>query len=184
MSSPKDCACGGLVGLIHRPDCSVGSKEFWEKMGSSQLKNPGHKVCLNCTGIKECPQDCERGDQHEWCDCMQTIKQEMDAAIAAEEIDPPTSPRDFLYALHMTLCDDALQLMQKKNHDYASEEDPYRNFRHFGLLGILVRLSDKLARLQSFEENGRLDVEDESIRDTVLDAINYLILFEGLRLEE
>lgn len=31
------------------------------------LKNPGHKVCLICNGVKECPKDCQRGDEHDWC---------------------------------------------------------------------------------------------------------------------
>ena len=87
--------------------------------------------------------------------------------------------RDMLYALHQTLSQAALDLMVRKNADYACEDDPYRNFKMFGRLGILVRLSDKLSRLRTFEERGRLDVPDESIRDTVLDIINYAILYMG-----
>lgn len=71
--------------------------------------------------------------------------------------------------------------MEKKNQDYGANHDPFRNFREFGLLGILVRLSDKLARIRTFTERGELSVKDESVTDTIRDGINYLILFEGLR---
>src|SRR5688572_2671660 len=57
------------------------------------------------------------------------------------------SARDRLYTTHEALCNKALDVMKKKNQDYASAGDPFRNFRMFEALGILVRLSDKLARL-------------------------------------
>jgi hypothetical protein len=93
------------------------------------------------------------------------------------------SPREKLYRLHAILSTDSLVLLRKKNHDYASSDDPYRNFRTFGAMGILVRLSDKLARLQSYIENGTLLVQDESVDDTCKDIINYTVLFKGF-LEE
>lgn len=69
--------------------------------------------------------------------------------------------------------------MKTKNHDYANEEDPFRNFRRFGGQGILVRLGDKLSRLESFLENGEFAVKDEALDDTVADIINYAIIFKG-----
>jgi hypothetical protein len=87
--------------------------------------------------------------------------------------------RDELLAHHRVLSDKARELMANKNHDYASTADPFRNFRRHGLQGILVRLSDKLARLESFVENGTLHVKDETILDTLLDIQNYSILFYG-----
>lgn len=92
-------------------------------------------------------------------------------------------PRPRLYALHKELSATALALMEKKNHDYAAASDPFRNFRMFGPLGILVRLSDKMSRLRSFEEEGQLLVKDESVQDTVLDIINYAVLYYGMVLE-
>jgi len=75
--------------------------------------------------------------------------------------------------------------MRAKNVDYANESDPFRNFRTFGLLGIVVRLSDKLARLHSLVERG-LDqnaVRDETYADTVRDIVNYAIIFEAMARE-
>ena len=86
--------------------------------------------------------------------------------------------RQELYKRHKQICSVALQIMQGKNVDYAHAEDPFRNFRTFGELGILVRMSDKLARLRSITENGRVAVSTESVYDTVLDLINYAILFQ------
>lgn len=82
------------------------------------------------------------------------------------------------------MCRDAKALMQMKNQDYGANHDPFRNFREFGLFGILVRLSDKMARIRTFLERGELSVKDESVTDTIRDGINYLILFEGLRRDE
>lgn len=89
--------------------------------------------------------------------------------------------REELWALHQSVCQDALTLMKTKNADYAAKEDPYRNFRMFGRLGILVRMSDKLARLRTFEERGELSVKDEQVEDTVRDLINYSILYLGYK---
>ena len=153
-------------------------------MGSSSLKNPSHKRCLICEGIRECPEDCEVGEQHDWCDCVVRPGTFTDAVAALSTTKSLPTAREALYTLHRDLSAASLELMQKKNHDYASEDDPYRNFRTFGELGILVRLSDKLARLRSWTENQKLAVADESVRDTVLDAINYLVLFEAYRGEK
>ena len=61
---------------------------------------------------------------------------------------------DFLKDLQESF-DMCLNIARKKNTDYANKEhDPFRNFRmveHLGLCstktGIIVRLSDKLARI-------------------------------------
>ncbi len=80
---------------------------------------------------------------------------------------------------HAQLTDEARELMKRKNHDYESADDVFCNFREFGRVGILVRLSDKLARLRAYMEKGEFQVRDEKLRDTVEDALNYLILFEA-----
>ncbi len=89
--------------------------------------------------------------------------------------------RQDLLDLHASLSSTARELMVKKNQDYGANEDPFRNFHQFGQLGILVRLSDKLSRLHTFTERGELSVKDESVTDTILDVINYAVLFEGYR---
>lgn len=91
-----------------------------------------------------------------------------------------------LLELHRWLGERGREIMAKKNSDYANPEesaDPFRNFQSFGAFGILVRLSDKLARLRGFiekaEQGKELAVKDENWEDTLVDAINYLVLLDG-----
>jgi hypothetical protein len=79
------------------------------------------------------------------------------------------------------------EIMIKKNHDYSGEnpEDPMANFNAVeGLLGVsaevgqMVRIQDKMSRIGNFLKAGNLKVSDESVEDTILDAINYLRLLK------
>lgn len=95
------------------------------------------------------------------------------------EVTQKTLTREQLLELHATLSNEARALMLNKNQDYGANSDPFRNFRQFGRLGILVRLGDKFARLRTFTENGKFFVEDEGVQDTIKDIINYAVLFAG-----
>ena len=97
-----------------------------------------------------------------------------------QQHNPSFSPRADLLQRHEELCAYARKIMEKKNQDYGADGDPFRNFREFGTIGILVRLSDKLARIRTWEERGQFAV-DETLQDTVLDAINYLILYLAMK---
>jgi hypothetical protein len=92
--------------------------------------------------------------------------------------------RDQLFSFMEELDKEAIAVMRRKSADYAAGDDPFRNFRQFGTFGILVRLSDKLARLQSFEQTGVFRVEDEKLRDTVIDLKNYCGLYLALHEEQ
>ena len=94
--------------------------------------------------------------------------------------------RDAYLKLHASLCKEALELSTRKNHDYAGKggEQPFANFERCEAMGIcttgqgfLVRMADKLSRLASFEQAGEFKVKDESVKDTVLDIINYAALY-------
>lgn len=97
------------------------------------------------------------------------------------------SNRDSYEQLHKTACEMARQLSLKKNADYAGWEDPFYNFHDGGELGILIRLGDKYKRLLNFEKRALNDpkhemkVSDEAVEDTVLDLINYSILYLGYK---
>ena len=60
-----------------------------------------------------------------------------------------------------------LELFTKKNTDYGDA------FAKFGLIGVLMRIEDKIQRSLSITNNGVNLVDDESIRDTLLDLHNY-----------
>ena len=83
------------------------------------------------------------------------------------------------------LCEAALELMKKKNHDYSGKSgtEPFANFTRAESMGItttekgiLVRMLDKMSRLSSFTDSGEFMVEDEKLQDTIIDIINYSIL--------
>lgn len=93
---------------------------------------------------------------------------------------------------HVTLCQEALHLSMAKNHDYSGGEDgrdPFLNFKvveHMGIgitteQGMLVRLADKMRRLCGFVKTGSFEVDSESFRDTIMDAINYLALLAAYK---
>lgn len=90
-----------------------------------------------------------------------------------------------LIAIHQDLCDRAMNLMKRKNHDYAgrSGSEPFANFTRAEAMGItttekgmLVRMLDKMSRLSSFADSGEFKVEDEKLEDTIIDIINYSVL--------
>jgi hypothetical protein len=93
--------------------------------------------------------------------------------------------REELFEIHENMCKYALELMKKKNADYAGNDaaNPFANFKRAEALGIctteqafLVRMTDKMSRLSSFASKGKLLVEDESVNDTLIDLINYSVL--------
>lgn len=87
--------------------------------------------------------------------------------------------------MHDFLCKAALETMEKKNADYSHGDDPFKNFRHsayFGVapeIGILIRLGDKFRRIETFLAVGSFKV-NESVLDSLEDAINYSILCAGM----
>lgn len=62
---------------------------------------------------------------------------------------------------------DALEIFTKKNIDYGD------SFAKYGVIGVLTRIEDKIQRSLSITKNGIHLVNDESIRDTLLDLHNY-----------
>ena len=92
-----------------------------------------------------------------------------------------------LLALHDRLSAKAKAIMKDKNHDYTSgSADPFHNFRGSEYLGvkpekgILLRIQDKMMRLSTFINKGKLNVANESAEDAIIDIINYCILIKGL----
>jgi len=78
--------------------------------------------------------------------------------------DPTTSHRiDQMKSIHSK----ALELFAKKNTDYGNA------FAEFGVIGVLMRIEDKIKRSLSITKNGVNLVNDEGIKDTLLDLHNY-----------
>ena len=62
---------------------------------------------------------------------------------------------------------EALELFTKKNIDYGDA------FAKYGVIGVLMRIEDKLQRYLSITKNGVNLVNDEGLRDTLIDLHNY-----------
>lgn len=62
---------------------------------------------------------------------------------------------------------EGLELFTRKNTDYGDA------FAKYGVIGVLMRIEDKIQRAMSITKNGVNLVNDESIRDTLLDLHNY-----------
>ena len=61
----------------------------------------------------------------------------------------------------------ALQMFKKKNKDYGDA------FAKFGVIGVLMRIEDKIQRALSISNKEINLVKDENIRDTLIDLHNY-----------
>jgi hypothetical protein len=84
--------------------------------------------------------------------------------------------------------DDFLEIIEKmkeihqiKDHDYAGESylSNLKGSERIGIpawKGTLIRMEDKMARLENFAKQDFLLVKDESIEDTFIDLATYSIL--------
>tara|TARA_A100001015_G_C15011264_1_gene723207 strand:+ start:1089 stop:1349 length:261 start_codon:yes stop_codon:yes gene_type:complete len=62
---------------------------------------------------------------------------------------------------------EALELFKKKNRDYGDA------FAEYGSVGVIVRIGDKIKRMSKISKTGVTLVNDESMRDTLIDLHNY-----------
>ena len=81
---------------------------------------------------------------------------------------------------------ECMKIVDDKNHDYASKDDFYKNFRMVEVIGTpawvgcYIRFLDKVSRMNGFierlQKDGKAEVKNESIEDTFLDEINYMAI--------
>jgi hypothetical protein len=85
------------------------------------------------------------------------------------------------------LTDLMIQIATSKGADYtAGSGDPFANFRLTESLGIttveagiLVRMTDKFARLTNLTSGRKLQVREETLEDTLLDLANYALILRS-----
>lgn len=66
-----------------------------------------------------------------------------------------------------TVQKEAIELFKKKNADYGDA------FATYDPIGVIVRMGDKISRLNSVTKSGITMVNTESVRDTLIDLHNY-----------
>lgn len=81
--------------------------------------------------------------------------------------------------------DTCLEILSRKNKDYAKEKDAFANFRLSEMVGVgperanLVRVADKLARISNLIDK-KNEVSDETVEDTINDVINYMAILKSM----
>jgi hypothetical protein len=81
----------------------------------------------------------------------------------------------FTQEKHMEVLKELNDICTRKNADYGDSATD--TFKKFGLLAYIIRLNDKLRRLESLVLHKKSrQVKDESVEDTLLDIANYCVL--------
>lgn len=92
--------------------------------------------------------------------------------------EPPKHPSSRAF---LNLLDEMRRLHESKSADYGSQDDPLANIRQGAEFvniehwrGCMVRIADKVQRLRTYCQTGRL--VHEGVRDTLLDLSAYSLL--------
>jgi hypothetical protein len=98
-----------------------------------------------------------------------------------------------LLALHQATSAECYSTMKAKNSDYtggSGVDDPFANFNMAAamgvdpVIGILLRMGDKMQRIRSFVNDGGLKVKNETVYDACEDIVNYAILIKAMCVEK
>lgn len=73
-----------------------------------------------------------------------------------------------------SVLDEMKDLHAKKNKDYGNAF--HKSFEEFGVTAGVVRLNDKMERVKSLVKNGKAEVKDESLMDTLKDMASYAVM--------
>ena len=75
---------------------------------------------------------------------------------------------------HARICKEMNDIYERKNHDYG--DSFHETFVEEGMAMVRIRLTDKLRRFKVLTRDGGRQVDDESVRDTLIDLANYSIM--------
>jgi hypothetical protein len=75
---------------------------------------------------------------------------------------------------HESICNELNALYVRKNADYG--DSFHKTYVEEGIAMARIRLSDKLERFKRLTRSNEQDVQDESVRDTLIDLANYAIM--------
>lgn len=73
-----------------------------------------------------------------------------------------------------SVLDEMKELHAKKDKDYGSAF--HKSFEEFGVTAGVVRLNDKMERAKSLVKNGKAEVKDESLLDSLEDLACYAVM--------
>lgn len=75
---------------------------------------------------------------------------------------------------HEDICRELNVLYARKNADYG--DSFHKTYIEEGMAMARIRLSDKLERFKRLTRSDEQNVQDESVRDTLIDLANYAIM--------
>lgn len=75
---------------------------------------------------------------------------------------------------HRNILYELIALYAKKNSDYG--DSFHQSYIEDGLAMARIRLGDKFSRFKTLSRKESQEVNDESMRDTLLDLANYAIM--------
>lgn len=75
---------------------------------------------------------------------------------------------------HSEICAEINELYAKKNHDYG--DSFHLTFVEEGMAMARIRLGDKFNRFKTLSRGSKQEINDESLRDTLIDLANYAIM--------
>ncbi len=75
---------------------------------------------------------------------------------------------------HKEICLGLNELYARKNADYG--DSFHQTFVEEGMAMARIRLGDKFSRFKTLSRGAEQKVQDESIKDTLLDLANYAIM--------
>jgi hypothetical protein len=114
-----------------------------------------------------------------WSEYIKTAINNRPSPTNLVEVEKPRHPKQISFEnLHKQM----IEIQNKKSSDYTGGRDPHWNFSkslNAGIpvwKGILLRLQDKISRLESFATKDKFEVSDESFEDTCIDLANYALL--------
>lgn len=71
---------------------------------------------------------------------------------------------------------DIIHLLIKKNTDYG--DSFFELMKKFGLLSFVIRINDKIGRIETIVKRQKIEVKSESVEDTINDIIGYCLLLK------
>lgn len=171
-ASPPSATCVDACGECWNTGCEHHDPEGPEACCSTCCEGDDDSgaVCLEECGFDRATKQMGRTINHLTREQFK-ILQSLELSYMKPKSDP-----------YLQVLDELRDLTMKKRAGYSPGADPFANFRKsqmFGvspLTGILVRVTDKLSRIASLLSNPANDQVGESLRETLLDAGNYLLI--------
>lgn len=88
-----------------------------------------------------------------------------------------TKPENIKQEMYLETFENLYDVYVRKNRDYGNSWD--KSIEKYGAVAGLVRIEDKMNRLENLLMNEKEAlVNDETVIDTIEDAINYLMMLK------